>query len=310
MCSARIRSERVARALRAMVRSGGRWQMVTFTVRHAHGMLLKRLLDGLGTAWAGTRQGGKIQRLWTELVTATIRAIEITHGKHGWHPHIHVLVRTEEWSESDRAALLARWQLHVGRALGPECVPSDKRAIKWSDPVHVTYGQELSPEQHKRLRYLFTLGLEIGGSKHGRGASRSHWQVAEDATRGRGNSVALWREFCAATRGRRMIELDDRAAGYAKMLPPGKLTPLTDSPLMRVEVPIHPDDLAHLRHVERTRNPAVMATIARAVRVAQCPETAVKAWLSDSLAEPAYRSRYGEGPEQRERNAPAYHDTA
>ena len=293
MCSARIRSERVARALRALTRSGGRWQMVTFTVRHLNGMALQTLLDGLSKAWRGTRQGGRIQRLWSQLVTATIRAIEITHGKHGWHPHVHVLMRTDEWSESDRAALLARWRDHVKRALGPECVPSVKRAIKWSDPVHVTYGKELTPAQQRRLRYVFTLGLEIGGSKHARGASRSHWQVAEDAVKGRGNSVALWHEFCAATRGRRMIELDDRAAAFAASLPPGKLTPLTDSPLLRVVVPIDPEELRGLREVERDHNPGVMASLAGAVRVAQSPETAVRAWLSDTLAVLAYRSRRG-----------------
>jgi hypothetical protein len=120
-----------------------------------------------------------------------------------------------------------------------------------------------------------------------------------------------------------MIELDDRAAAFAASLPPGKLEPLTDSPLLRVVVPIDPEELRGLREVERDHDPGVMASLAAAVRVAQSPETAVRAWLSDTLAVLAYRSRRGEGFDRAEwfprRATPAatyvawsapYHDTA
>lgn len=285
--------------------------MVTFTVRHRAGLALKPLLAGLLTAWRGLRQGGATQRIWSERVTASVRATEITHGGDGWHPHLHVLLRTSEWSDDERDALLARWILHVERALGADCVPSRTRAIEWSEPIDVEPETDLTREQQTRLRYLFTLGQEIGGSKHGRGRNRSHWQILQDATNGNARARELWTEYSRATRGRRMIELDDRAARFAKLPDPNAdLSPLVDSTLLRVDVPIDALELRGLREVERFHRPGIMADIARAVRVAQCAETAIREWLSDTLAILAYPSGNDRGPNQPNRARPAYHDTA
>ena len=281
--------------------------MVTLTVRHEDGTPLKPLLDGTLKAWRGVRQGGAIQRIWTERVTATIRATEITHGAHGWHPHIHVLIRSTEWTDDEREALLRRWQDMVRKHLGEKFVPSDSRAIDWGDAIDMTPGAELGPLEHARTRYLFTLGLEIAGAKHARRkGSRESWQIADDASRGDARSIALWREYSRATRGKRMIELDDRAARFAKMLDPNADMTLHDSTLLRVEVPVHADDLALLRHIERRSNRAVFATILQSVAVAQCPETAVKQWLWLCGKTAQYTRSDGQG------YAPPteYHDTA
>ena len=281
--------------------------MVTLTVRHEDGTPLQHLLNGTLKAWRGVRQGGAIQRIWTERVTATIRATEITHGVNGWHPHIHVLIRSTEWTDAERELLLRRWQAMVRKHLGAAFVPSDSRAIDWGDAIDMTPGAELGPLEHARTRYLFTLGLEIAGAKHARRkSSRESWQIADDASRGDARSIALWREYSRATRGKRMIELDDRAARFAKMLDPNADMTLHDSTLLRVEVPVHPDDLALLRHIERRSNRAVFATILHAVSVAQCPETAVKQWFWLCGETAQYTRRDGQGHSA----ATTYHDTA
>lgn len=181
------------------------------------------------------RQGGAVQRIWSGSpertcaacsggragrcrcraavpgrVSASIRAIEITHGENGWHPHVHFLLRTTEWTEADRDALQARWEREVVRALGSECRPDDLHGLAWSEPFD-------AKDAASRPRYLAKLGLEIVGiAKEGRRSSRSTWAVARDAADGDSRSVALWREFLKASRGRRMLEMDERAAEYAE----------------------------------------------------------------------------------------------
>jgi uncharacterized protein (DUF4415 family) len=38
-----------------------------------------------------------------------IRALEVTHGKNGWHPHIHVLILLEPWAGKNEAYALGGW---------------------------------------------------------------------------------------------------------------------------------------------------------------------------------------------------------
>jgi hypothetical protein len=296
VCSVRIRGERCKRVLRAVSAAGGRWQMATFTVRHHDGMPLQGLFKGTRTAWRGTRQGGKIQRIWTKRVSASVRAFEITHSKNGWHPHVHVLLRTSEWSDEEKADLLARWKLQVERALGLECVPADEFAIVWSDPIDLCKGDELSQEDHQRTRYLFKLGLEIAGTnKKGRRGSRTSWQIAEDAALHRdAASVGLWLEYCRATKGQRMIELDDRAQRYAKTPDPNRDDKLHESTSIRLTIPVDSLELRALREYERRFSPAVLSHMMADAIVAEDPKTVVKAWLDLVCARVGYAQGNGQ----------------
>lgn len=207
VCSQNIKSKRAERIAAAVRGLGGRWQMVTITLRHREGMQLGPLLKGMALAWRKARQGGRIQRVWTERVTASVRATEVTHGENGWHPHLHVLLRTSEWDDDEKDALLARWQAAIRAALGDACTPSDLRAIEWSSPLD-------AGDPESRALYLAKLGLEIAGvAKQAR--SRTPWDVARDACDGDQPSMRLWSEFQTATKGRRMLELDDRASEAA-----------------------------------------------------------------------------------------------
>lgn len=281
VCAQRIRRERQGQIEKALATGGGRWQMLTLTLRHRDGMPLVELLGGLLKAWRRVRQGGAVQRLWSELVTGSIRAIEVTRGGNGWHPHIHVLLRTPEWTDEQKEILLARWQTCIARELGGKCIPNDSRALHWSD------GFDASNEAD-RGRYLSKLGLELTGA--GKPGDRSVWAIARRAGDGDAKSRALWTDYLVATKGRRMIELDDRAAAWAKE-PPQILTPAdADAPLLEIEcpptppprepilVPLTPEELYTLRRGEWSRRTLLQDLIADC-ETREDPRRAVRDWL-------------------------------
>ena len=289
VCSAKLRAERVDRIDRALRVAGGRWQMVTFTVSHREGMPLAPLLHGLAGAFRRVKQGGKLQHVWKGRVSASVRAFEVTYGANGWHPHVHVLLRTSEWTENEREQLARRWKAAVSEHIGPDCLPSDVRGVVWSPAFDAKHADE-----RKRARYLGKLGAEIAGvAKDARAGSWSSWDIAEEAARKSPLAISLWREFSEATRGRRMLEMDDRCARFADAFVPSEgegeapnlddsmreVAPRESAAVKVVRVQLWRTELASLRRYERF-SPAVMGLLVAAVRVCVDPVECVREWLA------------------------------
>jgi hypothetical protein len=62
-------------------------------------------------AWRRMTSG----RIWRDFTAASgwlaVRSMEVTHGSHGWHPHLHLMVTTEvELDGFTLAALASRWR--------------------------------------------------------------------------------------------------------------------------------------------------------------------------------------------------------
>jgi hypothetical protein len=179
---------------------------------------------GLADAWRGFTRGKPWARMRRELgVIGMVRALEVTHGANGWHPHLHVLVLLDrvipvgEVFEVDGAD---RW---VPRTLG--------RVIdRWREMVRRYIGAAFEPDDHHGVNlvpchqadYVSKLGLEISdpGQKEGRSAKgRTPLQIASDyadasqgARRGRAELRAqkrrdgeLWRIYCEGMRGARQL---------------------------------------------------------------------------------------------------------
>lgn len=196
VCAAQRAAERAGeldRMMRADV--DGRWQMLTLTMRHSRADALADSLDRLVAAWRRCRSTRLVREIMDRRVTASVRAIEVTFSfANGWHPHIHVLWRTEEWSPEERAILAREWL----RALGDDAAPVDV-ALHWSRPIGAWCAE--------RASYLSKLGAELAGvgkMSHNR-PSLTPWQLAERGFRDR------WREYQVAMKGRRTLEMDERA---------------------------------------------------------------------------------------------------
>lgn len=215
VCSAKIRVEKrtkIERAMRIGARAaswfnGATWRMLTVTLRHNGTESLLSLRKGVMGAWRRMRQNGTIQRLWKKRVFASVRAIEVTHGENGWHPHLHIVILSTEWSADELATLERAWCEAVLDELGEQAEPDPAVGLRWTR------------ERANTAYYLSKLGLEMThiAAKRARGiTSRNQWDIARDAVKGDERSIALWREYELAMKGVRAIEMDDRMAAMSK----------------------------------------------------------------------------------------------
>src|SRR5260221_2642739 len=196
-CAARIYATRAHELTEAFrLWQGAEPSMLTFTVRHGAGDRLKTLRRGLAKAWEYLwrgRAGMARRKKWG--LRSWVRAIEVSRGKNGWHPHIHAFVFTMQGiSDADRRELSLAWRRAVVRALGFRWRPS------------VAHGVDVKGRRASKA-YLTKLGLEISAiTKTGRGDGyRSPWQLAHEAARGDLRSAALWQEYCRGMHGARQL---------------------------------------------------------------------------------------------------------
>lgn len=196
VCSQRICSHR-AEELKTCVREwkAGTVLMLSLTVRHALGHNLRRVRKGVAGAWRRIWQGRKAAHLRAMFhVKHHVRALEVTHGENGWHPHLHVLMFcTAEAKPEALEYLREQWIAAVEAELGSEHAPD------WSHGVVLTPGGAGG--------YLAKLGLEVTHhhTKSARRSSRTPWDIALDAVNGDEKSAALWRSYCRDMKGARQL---------------------------------------------------------------------------------------------------------
>jgi hypothetical protein len=206
--------------------------MLTLTIRHGLGDDLLQLRKRLANCYrAFTRHSAYKSWKATHKLEGSIRAMEVTHGPNGWHPHLHVLVMFADplaihwvqgddgprvrWDCPDRADLVALWQRCVLAELGERHVPSDEHALA---TTRCSDGE-----------YIAKMGLELAdpASKKARAGHRTPWQIAADWTKAReaistskasteaktalasehmkSRDAVLWRIYCADMRGARRL---------------------------------------------------------------------------------------------------------
>ena len=211
---------RDAELVNAMVERHGydRTLMATFTMRHHAGCSLRALRQGLACAFQDVRR----HRIWRAFRQThgvrTIRVVEVTHGRNGWHVHLHVLLLTNEpiagTQGDDLRRMVARlWQRCVTQRMGARHRPTIARGVKLT--------------QCYRADYLTKLGLEIADaaqSKVGRGKGRTYEQLARDwIAAGRdvqSRDARLIREFIDGMAGAKIVTWDHGMKAEAEALAP------------------------------------------------------------------------------------------
>ena len=182
-------------------------QLLTLTVRHRYADELAAMRQGLANAFRRFTRGEPWLRFQERVgFVGSVRALEVTHGGNGWHPHLHVaLLVTDGAALADELAWLReRWQACVVRELGPAAEP---------DELH---GVDLRPCH--RADYLAKLGLEVTApsGKGARDGNRTPWQIAADicaetnaedprSPEAQERDVALWKTWSRDMRGARML---------------------------------------------------------------------------------------------------------
>ena len=227
VCAAKIAAERAAdltEGLAVLTEKGYRVAMMTFTVRHRKGQALSAVWDAVSKGWARVTSG----RAWKEdqaryQVPGWVRAVEVTHGRNGWHVHVHALVPFQG-SELDVLALgqsmWRRWEKGVIRA--------GFSADGDAGGFHVataSKGDDLGPLGHylaKQGAHLDGLAQEamLGAFKKAKGENRTPFQVLESfLATGDCDDLDVWHEWERGSKGRRQITW---SRGFRDLLGLGK----------------------------------------------------------------------------------------
>jgi len=234
VCAARVRQHRAGEVDRAVLAAmgvvamadGSRQQLgvafLTLTVAHDQGDTLEEVFSLVASCWRKLLQS-RAGRVWSARwgVVATVRAIEVTHGLNGWHPHLHILLFLGGGGlvdGADRACeveILALWR---GQVAGHP--KADGTAWRLPSAQHgvVLEGVRTVADALAVSRYVCevddvdgqtrSVGLEVcrHDLKTGRRAqSRTPFEVAAEACDGDVASAHLWAEWVRATKGRQFI---------------------------------------------------------------------------------------------------------
>lgn len=217
-CSARILHERqddIARALRAHQadRAAGRQvAFLTLTMRHRRGQRLADLWDALGYAWAAVT-GGKTWQTESARhgLTGWVRVVEVTHGRNGWHVHVHALLLLDRADnggqvtpaelDSWRRTIAARWSRALERkGLAPALARAQDMQLvaDAADPLAAYFTKQTDSTPDDLARELTQSAAKVG-------KTRSPWRILDGVAAGDADELALWHEYEKASKGRRQM---------------------------------------------------------------------------------------------------------
>lgn len=211
VCEPNIANERageISQAAAAWDRAGNSVFMVTLTVSHHFGLLLAVLMAGISAAFRFLIGGRPWRALKAELdVAGTIRSMEVTWGRNGWHPHLHVLVFLRGdpgadglWKLTDH--FQRRWKFAaVKHELGE---PDDEHGVK----VERCYSAAEAGAYIAKTAEGKAAGNEIarGDLKTGRKDNLTPFQVLERFRQlGDLADLKVWHEYEKATKGHQKI---------------------------------------------------------------------------------------------------------
>lgn len=196
-------------------------ELVTLTVPHGIGDSAEFLVNSVASAWRSLTA----HRLWKAKggvrslpgirnragVRGFVRALEVTHGSNGWHPHLHIIFVSEHGLMQHRVRIWELWA-SVTSSLGLG-TPSLERGIDIQDGEQAGEylckfsddGELLTTRQGAELRWDAADELTLSNRKSGRNGSRKPHQILADAEFSQ-SDADLFREFVAAFKGKSQLQ--------------------------------------------------------------------------------------------------------
>jgi len=221
VCNARVQAKRrleVGVALATLHANGGGAAFGAITVRHRASDSLAGLLTGLTYGISRIAQDKTVKAVRQDMgYLGRVQALEVTHGRHGWHPHRHPLVmfsRPVTPVEVSRlhaaefrafSAGVVKKGLHAPLADGQSLRPVSL------DGAAVAFGEYFTKAAYKapeRLPGADEVAWEVTGAQGKKGrqnGSRGIWEVLNGVMAGDGDDLDLWHEYEEATRGKRAL---------------------------------------------------------------------------------------------------------
>lgn len=213
VCAARItelRRRELEQAIGVAREQGLQVVLVTLTIRHHAGDDLRPLSDVLLSAWRSVVEGRAGQRLRGLGMVGFVRALEVTHGKHGWHPHLHVLMFLSAGADlgAVEGLVTERWALRAGR-LGHAVTDAgvDFRETYGAVADYVAkFGHEPATDEPWGVSAeMAKWPVKQGRSAGPEHAGRTPMQLLSDSMEGDDQSGVLFRLYAFAMKGRRQL---------------------------------------------------------------------------------------------------------
>src|SRR4051794_1660166 len=204
-CAGKIaarRADELSTVMRTVLAAGGSASLITLTMRHHAGQGLSQCWDALASAWRGVISGQQ-WRDDQELggLLGWVRVVEATHGRNGWHLHVHVLVC---WKRSV--------PLGLAQGIGSRMWQRWTKALErhgftsWKHRGGVDV-RMASLGTDNLARYFTKLAREVTYShtKESRGGRSPLGIVTDGLQTGDADDLALWQEWEQASFGRRQL---------------------------------------------------------------------------------------------------------
>jgi hypothetical protein len=206
VCAAKIAARRATEVSTILGRhfaDGGGVAMATVTLPHHAGDRLARTRALASGAWQKVLQGRGWLRLQRQFgISGYIRALEVTHGKNGWHPHLHALILTdrplEGWQlDAVKAHVFGAWRRAVVKAGHAAPEPHCTTVKPITDAGIAEYTSKLDA----------ALEVTHGATKTARtdGGRTAFGILADFLAHGDADDLALWQEWETAMHGARQL---------------------------------------------------------------------------------------------------------
>lgn len=200
VCAARIAQTRRLEAITALSSwraEGGTVSMLTLTLPHQRWDSLDQVLTALRKCAKYLNSGrGAIKGLLANYgYIGQVRSQEVTHGANGWHPHLHVLVFTQDdVPEHVQDAIKARWEAAA--------IANGWAAPNWSVGADWRDGRHAAEYVNKQGTWGMAEEVTMSTAKRGNGG-RTPFELLQDAALDDRQAAALFTEYARAVKGTR-----------------------------------------------------------------------------------------------------------
>jgi hypothetical protein len=206
VCAGKIaqgRCDEVTDVLTKHHEAGGSAFMATFTIPHHAMQSCKELRMVVSGSWRRVKQGAPWKRMKERCgYVGDARALEVTKGNAGWHPHIHALIFFKPGTPDALAKVLGEWMFERWqRAVR-------KAGYGWCSRAAFTF--EKASRDNGAAEYVAKWGAAVeltkATVKQGRKGGRTSFQILADYEAfGRKRDAALFREYAKAFKGARQL---------------------------------------------------------------------------------------------------------
>ena len=281
VCASKISEERRKELSSATRTWNGGLALITYTASHHNNIRLEKILETVLAAHRDFKSG----RVFVEMSEyfgwhGSVKSLEITYGKNGWHPHVHELVFLTNKQSEDLKSMFdtqtsIRWR-HCLKKIGGFASTERGVTVKTSDAEVSAYVSKFG-ETRVKTDWTFAHEMTKQTVKRGKIDGRTPTQLLYDYMLGDSQAGNLWVEYAHVVKGKHQLVW---SRGMRKSL---KLAAeLTDAEIAEKE----PEDTEILATITRgqwqdvLRNDAV-GTILQAAETKDKADFAV--WLATSL---------------------------